>query len=74
MKPLTIIGIGGLGDTSGADIEIYGYDLAKLQKISRRVEEEIKKVPGVMDVNNSLGEEGRPQLTLKYKRDKLYLR
>jgi len=46
--------------------------LEKLQKVSHEVEEEIKKIPGVMDVNNSLGEEGRPQLSLHYKRDKLY--
>ena len=63
--------LGGL-DPTGADIEVYGYDLEKLQKVSHEVEEEIKKIPGVMDVNNSLGEEGRPQLSLHYKRDKLY--
>ena len=63
--------VGGL-DPTGADIEIYGYNLAELQKVSHQVEEEIKKVPGAMDVSNSLGEEGHPQLNLHYKRDKLY--
>jgi HAE1 family hydrophobic/amphiphilic exporter-1 len=63
---------GGIGTPTGADIEIYGYDLAKLREISHRVEEEIKNVPGAMDVKNSLGEEGHPQLSLRYNREKLY--
>ncbi len=65
------LGIGGL-DPSGANIEIYGYDLIKLQEISRQVEERIKKIPGIINVNNSMGEEGRPQVNLRYKRDRLY--
>jgi len=44
----------------------------KLQEISRQVEERIKKIPGIINVNNSMGEEGRPQVNLRYKRDRLY--
>jgi len=65
-------GMTGMGNTTGADIEIYGYNLNKLHQISHQVEERIKKVAGAMDVENSMGEEGHPQLSLRYNRDKLY--
>jgi len=66
------MGPAGIGASAAANIEIYGYDLAKLRQISYQVEEEVKNVSGAMDINNSLGEEGRPQLSLKYNREKLY--
>ncbi|MEA1964031.1 MAG: efflux RND transporter permease subunit, partial [Candidatus Aerophobetes bacterium] len=65
------MGMAGMGGTTGADIEIYGYDLAELRKVSSQVEEVIKEVPGAMDIENSIGE-ARPQLSLSYNRDKLY--
>lgn len=65
-------GMTGMGNTAGADIEIYGHDLANLREISHQVQETIKNVPGAMDVRNSMEEEGRPQLNLEYNRDKLY--
>ena len=63
---------GGMGSTTDADIEVYGHDLTQLQQMSQQVTEEVKKVPGVMDITSSLEEEGRPQLSLEYNRDKLY--
>ncbi|NQS90228.1 efflux RND transporter permease subunit, partial [Patescibacteria group bacterium] len=63
---------GGMGTPTGANIEIYGYDLTKLRQISHQVEEEIKNVSGAMDVENSMEKEGRPQISIEYNRDKLY--
>jgi len=63
---------GGMGSTTDADIEVYGHDLSQLQQLSQQITKEVEKVPGVVDVTSSLEEEGRPQLSLEYNRDKLY--
>ncbi|MBE0478469.1 efflux RND transporter permease subunit, partial [Candidatus Aerophobetes bacterium] len=64
--------IGGLGTTAGANIEIYGHDLAMLQRVAYQVREKIEDVRGVADVEVDMEREGRPQLSLHYKRDRLY--
>lgn len=64
--------MGGLGTTAGANIEIYGHDLAKLQQVAYQIRESIEDVPGVVDVEVDMEREGRPQLSLRYKRERLY--
>ena len=66
------VSIGGLGAPTGANIEVYGHDLTMLREVSHRIEEELKKIPGVTDVENSMGEEARPQISIRYKRERLY--
>ena len=66
------MGPGAMENPTGADIEVYGHDLALLQQMSQQITKEIKKVPGVVDVTSSMEKEGRPQLSLEYNRDKLY--
>ncbi|MCD6407158.1 efflux RND transporter permease subunit [Candidatus Aerophobetes bacterium] len=67
----SMMSVGGLEPT-GANVEIYGYDLEKLRELSLLVEEKVKNIPGVVDVENSLGEKGRPQVSLSYRREKMY--
>jgi len=67
----SMMSVGGLEPT-GANVEIYGYDLEDLRNISLLVEEKVKNIPGVVDVENSLGEKGRPQVSLSYRREKMY--
>ncbi|MBC7188930.1 efflux RND transporter permease subunit, partial [Candidatus Aerophobetes bacterium] len=67
----SLMSVAGL-ESSGADIEIYGYNFDELRRIAKVVEEKIKGIKGVADIRNSLGEEGRPQIKLEYKRDKMY--
>jgi len=62
----------GIGAPSGANVQIFGHDLAKLRQIASKVEEKIKSVPGVVDVKSSMEKEGRPQINLKYDRERLY--
>lgn len=63
---------GGMGPPSQVNVEIYGYDLSTLLALAREVQTRLATVPGVADIENSLGETGRPQLSLRYDRDKLY--
>lgn len=63
--------MGGMGTPTGANIQIFGYDLNELQRISQKVVEAVEEVPGAVGVESSM-EEGRPQLILSYKRDRLY--
>lgn len=72
VKFTSAMAMGGLGSTTGADIQIFGHDLAELRELSRQVKEGIRSVPGAVDVKSNVGEEGRPQLSINYKRDRLY--
>jgi len=67
----SMMSVAGLEPT-GANVEIYGHDLEKLRELSLLIEERVKNIPGIVDVKNSLGEKGRPQVSLTYKREKMY--
>jgi HAE1 family hydrophobic/amphiphilic exporter-1 len=62
----------GMGSTAETNIQIFGHDLTQLRELSHQVKEEIRNVPGAMDVETSVEEEGQPQLNISYKRDRLY--
>jgi HAE1 family hydrophobic/amphiphilic exporter-1 len=64
--------MGGMGSTTETNIQIFGHDLTQLRELSHQVKEEIRNVPGAMDVEASVEEEGQPQLNISYKRDRLY--
>lgn len=59
--------VGGGGENLG--VEIRGFDLDVLDALAKRVEEAIKDVPGVTDINSDQ-EEGLPQQTIRIERDK----
>jgi HAE1 family hydrophobic/amphiphilic exporter-1 len=59
-----------LGGDEGLTIEIRGYDLATLDALARSVENSIKDVPGITDVQSSL-EAGIPQQEIRVNRDKV---
>ncbi|MEE3233447.1 MAG: efflux RND transporter permease subunit [Candidatus Latescibacterota bacterium] len=52
------------------EVEIRGNDLRELRRLSRRAEETLREVPGLVDVRSSL-QVGNPELQIKYKRDRL---
>ncbi len=49
------------------EVEIHGYNLQKLQEISRKLEEEIQTTPGVFDVKSNL-QRGNPEVQIYYNR------
>lgn len=52
------------------EIEIRGNDLRELRRLSRKAEETLRDVPGLVDVRSSL-QAGNPELQIRYKRDRL---
>jgi HAE1 family hydrophobic/amphiphilic exporter-1 len=59
-----------LGGDEGLTVEIRGYDLHTLDALANRVAAEIKKVPGITDVDTSR-EAGLPQQEIRVDRDKV---
>ncbi len=64
----TMQAIMGMG--SPINLKIFGDDLDVLSELSASVSEAIKSVPGLVDLNAS-SFSGKPELQIKYKRDKL---
>ncbi|HUC74759.1 MAG TPA: efflux RND transporter permease subunit, partial [Vicinamibacterales bacterium] len=62
--------IGGSGSQS-ADIQflINGPDLAELERISRRLVDKVKTIPGVVDIDTSMNV-GKPELSVQVDRPK----
>jgi HAE1 family hydrophobic/amphiphilic exporter-1 len=58
-----------LGGDEGLTIEIRGFDIETLDLLSDRVMEEIKDIPGLMDIDSSR-DDGIPQQELTVDRDK----
>ena len=52
------------------EVEIRGFDLLTLRRLSRDVEARLSTVPGLVDVKSSL-QAGNPELQITYKRDRL---
>jgi len=59
-----------LGSDEGLTVEIRGFDLDTLDALSSRVTEEIKKVPGITDIDTTR-EAGVPQHEIRVNRDKI---
>ncbi|MCH8981594.1 efflux RND transporter permease subunit [candidate division KSB1 bacterium] len=49
------------------EVEIYGYNLQKLQEISKKLEEEIESIPGVTDIKSNI-QRGNPEVQIVYNR------
>jgi HAE1 family hydrophobic/amphiphilic exporter-1 len=49
------------------EVEIHGYNLQKLQEISRQVEEEMANIPAVFDVKSNI-QRGNPEVQITYNR------
>ena len=49
------------------EVEIHGYNLQKLQEISRKLEEEMHAIPGVFDVKSNI-QRGNPEVQIYYNR------
>ncbi len=54
------------------EVEIFGYDLAELGKVSDRIEDRLRGIPGLRDVAASM-EPGSPEVQVRFDRDKLKL-
>jgi len=52
------------------EVEIYGYDLQKLQETADHVTEKMKTVPGLFDVKSNL-QRGNPEVQITYNRELL---
>ncbi len=52
------------------EVEIYGYDLADLARVSDQVEDVLRGIPGLRDVTTSM-EPGSPEVEIRFDRDKL---
>ena len=52
------------------EVEIRGYNLVTLRRLSQEAEEQLKTIPGLVDVKSSL-QAGNPELQISYKRDRL---
>jgi HAE1 family hydrophobic/amphiphilic exporter-1 len=52
------------------EVEIYGYDLAELGRVSDRVEDVLRGIRGLRDVTTSM-EPGSPEVEIRFDRDKL---
>ncbi|MBD3289549.1 MMPL family transporter, partial [candidate division KSB1 bacterium] len=49
------------------EVEIHGYNLVKLQAITRQIEEEMQKIPGLFDVKSNV-QRGNPEVQINYNR------
>ena len=61
--------ISGGGSTSDFQFYVQGPDLAQLEKYSASVVSELKKLPGVVDLDSTY-EAGKPELSVSINRDK----
>jgi len=52
------------------EVEIHGYNLQKLQEISRKLEENMREIPGVIDVKSNI-QRGNPEVQIVYNRQML---
>ncbi|MFQ5652026.1 MAG: efflux RND transporter permease subunit [bacterium] len=52
------------------EVEIQGYNLVKLQRFARELEERMAKIPGVIDVKSNL-QRGNPEVQIVYNRPML---
>jgi len=52
------------------EIEIHGYGLDTLKRLSRTVEERLADVPGLRDVRSNI-QHGNPEIQIMYNRDRL---
>ncbi|MGQ9705979.1 MAG: efflux RND transporter permease subunit [bacterium] len=59
-----------MGGTRPIDIRITGFDLDRLEKISEEIENVLKSITGIVDIDNAL-EKGAPELQISYNREKL---
>jgi HAE1 family hydrophobic/amphiphilic exporter-1 len=52
------------------EIEVKGYNLQMLEGISKNLAEQMRQIPGLVDVKTSL-EGGNPEIQISFKRDRL---
>jgi len=49
------------------EVEIYGYNLQKLQQYSRELEDRMQQIPGIIDVKSNI-QRGNPEVQIVYNR------
>ena len=49
------------------EVEIHGYNLRKLQQISKELEERMHEIPGVIDIKSNI-QRGNPEIQIVYNR------
>ncbi|MDZ7262394.1 MAG: efflux RND transporter permease subunit, partial [candidate division KSB1 bacterium] len=59
----------GSSQTDNVSVEVRGYDLKTAQELARRVEQVVKRVPGITDTRISR-EEGNPEQVIRIDRQK----
>lgn len=63
-------GMSMMGGQSTLDVEIYGYDFAKTDKIAKELKEKLSKIPGLVNVSISR-EDYTPEYQVDFDREKL---
>lgn len=73
-KTQVILGgsMGGMGGQNTADFEIYGYDMAVVDSVAKRMQDELIKIKGVSEVISSRGDY-QPEYQVEFDREKLAL-
>ncbi|NDP21891.1 MAG: efflux RND transporter permease subunit [Paludibacter sp.] len=65
-------GMSMMGGQSTLDVEIYGYDFAKTDKIAKELSAKVSKIPGLVNVSVSR-EDYTPEYQVDFDREKLAL-
>ncbi|MCG8608377.1 efflux RND transporter permease subunit, partial [bacterium] len=52
------------------EVEVHGYNLLKLQQVSRQLEEKMQDIPGVIDIKSNV-QRGNPEVQIVYNRQVL---
>jgi HAE1 family hydrophobic/amphiphilic exporter-1 len=63
-------GMGMMGGQSTLDVEVYGYDFVKTDKIAKELSEKISKIDGLVNVSVSR-EDYTPEYQVEFDREKL---
>lgn len=63
-------GMSMMGGQSTLDVEIYGYDFAKTDRIAKELKEKLSKIPGLVNVSVSR-EDYTPEYQVDFDREKL---
>lgn len=65
---IAVLDVGGFGGARAPlQVEVRGPDIRELQAIALRVQEEVERIPGIVDVQNSVGEP-RPEYRIELNR------
>jgi len=59
------------GTESPISVKLFGLDLERLKVLSKRIENKVKNIPGIIDVDNSY-KKGKPEFQISINKDKAF--